>query len=118
MIGQQMKPRVKEAWRWLWRSKLRVLVSTALAVLMAVWAVFGIVNAATGGYWFDPIFPWRTGKQPPEVVKIFARERGQEVAPVVAVRGGLFLAVDALDPEGDTILHEWSAAEGIIRAAR
>jgi hypothetical protein len=98
--------------RWSWATRLRRNVARGVAVLGVLWAVSDPINEATGGQWFDILFPWRDGNSPPRIEKIYARERGQEIEPVVPRGGGIFLHVIATDPDGDEIIYEWVSQQG------
>jgi hypothetical protein len=98
--------------RWSWATRLRRNVAKGVAVLGVLWAISDPINEATGGRWFDILFPWRDGNSPPRIEEIYARERGQEIEPVVPRGGGIILYILASDPDGDEIIYEWVAQQG------
>lgn len=108
--------RLRNLVRWLLASRLGRVLSGSVAVIGAFMAISGLINVATGDWWFETLFFWTEDSNArPEIVRLFARERGEEIEPEVNPGGAIFLNVIAVDPEGDRILYEWAAAEGIFR---
>lgn len=73
-------------------------------------ALSGPIDEAVNGRLYDWLFR-RGGNELPKIERVYATSRGQEIEPTVQRGGGIFLRVDAVDPEGDNVDHSWVAVD-------